>query len=128
MRIGATLLILAIWFAFVGCGNTPPPHLVSVSVTPAIADAQNFPDGQVQFTAVGTFDHRPSSITLSPAIWQVSSNTNPVDAASVNQNGVAQCKAGFLGTVTILGGQFQCGPTRTDSCKLITGSAQLTCP
>ena len=115
----------------VACGgNTPFPlqrHLLSAVVTPATALAQDFPNGQVQFTAVGSFDKSPSPVMLNPAVWDVSPAPNPPDAVSIDQNGVAQCKAGFTGTVTIRGGQFQCGPTPTTACKLIYGAAQLTC-
>ena len=127
----AILFYLTLFFTIVaapGCGSSPPRHLVSVSVTPAAASAHNFPNGQVQFSAVGTFDRAPSPATLTPATWMISPTPDPPDAASINQDGVAQCKAGFTGTVTIEGGGAQCGPTSTAPCKLIHSSAQLTCP
>jgi hypothetical protein len=125
--IGYATLFSAL-LSTLSCGVSLPRHLVSVSVTPATASAHNSPNGQVQFSAVGTFDRAPSPTTLSPATWIISPTPNPSDAASINENGVAQCKAGFVGTVTVEGGQAQCGPTSTDACKLIHGSAQLTCP
>jgi hypothetical protein len=125
--LGYATLFSAILFTL-ACGVSPPRHLVSVGVTPATASAHNFPNGQVQFSAVGIFDRGPSPATLAPATWIISPTPNPPDAASINENGVAQCKAGFTGTVTIEGGQAQCGPTSTDPCKLIHGDAQLACP
>jgi hypothetical protein len=129
-RFRAALLFFTI-ATMVGCGGNPPfasqRHLLSVAVTPATASAQDFPNGQVQFTAVGSFDKSPSPMTLNPAVWQVSPPPNPPDAVSINETGVAQCKAGFTGTVTIVGGQFQCGPTPTTPCELIHDTAQLTC-
>jgi hypothetical protein len=131
VRHRAALVVTTVFFAIltlVGCGGyTPKRHLLSVTVTPVATSAQNFPNGQVQFTAVGTFDRPPSPVTLSQAAWQVSPAPNPPDAVLIDQNGVAQCKAGFTGTVTIIGGQFQCGPTPTTPCYLVHGTAQLTC-
>jgi hypothetical protein len=126
-----TRLRVPLFFAIVatsGCGFSPPRHLISVSITPAAASAHNFPNGQVQFSAAGTFDSPPSPVILTPATWIISPTPNPPDAVSINENGVAQCKAGFAGTVTIEGGQGQCGSTSTDPCDLIHGTAQLTCP
>ena len=126
-RLRATLLFFTI-LAMVGCaGNPQDRYLLSVAVTPATASAQDFPNGQVPFTAVGSFDKSPSPATLNPAVWDVFPIPNPPDAVSIDQNGVAQCKAGFTGTVSVRGGQFQCGPTPTSPCKLIYGTALLTC-
>ena len=49
--------------ATVGCGSMNSASnrvLQSMTLNPAIADAQNFPQGQVQFTPTGTFSRAPS--------------------------------------------------------------------
>lgn len=126
-RLRVTLLVFTI-SGMVACAGDPHNrHLLSVAVSPAAASAQDFPNGQVPFTAVGSFDKSPSPETLNPAVWDVFPTPNPPDAVSIDQNGVAQCKSGFIGTVTVRGGQFECGPTPTSVCKLIFGAAQLTC-
>lgn len=60
--LATTLLIAGIELLTGGCGNTSAPSrlLQSVSVTPAVANAQTFSNGQVQFTAVGTYSQPPS--------------------------------------------------------------------
>ena len=126
ISLRATLLVFTI-AAMVACAGNPQRHLLSVAVTPSTASAQDFPNGQVPFTAVGSFDKSPSPATLNPAVLDAFPIPNPPDAVSIDQNGVAQCKAGFTGTVSLRGGQFQCGPTPTSACKLIYGIAQLTC-
>jgi hypothetical protein len=58
----ATLLLASIFVTFqtTGCGTSDPNRaLQSISVAPATADAQSFPNGQVQFTATGTFSRPP---------------------------------------------------------------------
>src|SRR5579862_8308846 len=84
-------------------------HLRTVSITPATADAQNSPSGQVSFVATGTFSDPPSPVTLTSkdVFWCVGSsdgscvgNINP--GATVDQTGLAQCNSGFAGTANIL--------------------------
>ena len=48
--------------ATLSCGSSH--QLQSVSITPSTADAQQFPNGQVQFTAKGTFNGSSTSVTL----------------------------------------------------------------
>jgi hypothetical protein len=55
-------------------------------------------------------------------------NINP--GAVVDQNGVAQCHTGFVGTATILAGNGAVGTMNPDggSQLKVFGSAKLTCP
>jgi hypothetical protein len=55
-------------------------------------------------------------------------NINP--GASVDQNGLAQCNAGFVGTANILAGNVASMPMNPDGgAQLKTfGAAKLTCP
>jgi len=47
--VPATLLVAMMSLLGSGCGNKSPRVLQSISVTPGNADAQSFPNGQVQF-------------------------------------------------------------------------------
>jgi hypothetical protein len=118
------------------CGGgvaDPPRQLVSITVTPAIADAQNFPNGQVQFTATGTFsDGSKSQITT---LWTLNGpfTETAIPNIMLNSSGMAQCVAGgFVGT----GGVFATAPADTNIplsqmtmlTKNVSGTAQITCP
>src|SRR5579859_8147931 len=77
-----------------GCGSTSP-----ITVSPASADAQNFPHGIVQFKATG----------VSSPTWCIGSANGICDGniatiATIDINGQAQCLAGHSGIVTILAG------------------------
>lgn len=95
-----------------------------VAVSPANADAQNFPGGIVPFSAMG----------VSNPTWCIGTasgmcNGNIATVATIDASGHAQCLSGMSGTVTVLAGTagrvtipdsgFQLSPF---------GSAQLTCP
>jgi len=98
-----TLLILVL--NFLACGGTPSRQLLSVAVAPQTATASDPPNGIVQLTATGTYDRAPSPTAVNPANWDlVPSSAYPADAVSFNASGIAQCKAGFVGTVTVRGG------------------------
>jgi len=125
------LIVLAIFL--LACGGGGSSHqLVSVAVSPQAATASNFPNGMVRFTATGTFNRSPSPQTLNQAIWEVvvPSDFPTSDVATISADGVAQCKAGFIGTVAIKGGGLVCpsNPMMGQPCRPIFGSAQLTCP
>jgi hypothetical protein len=130
--LGPLLLLAAL--AFSACGSSR--HLQSVSLSPAAADAQSFPNGQVPFKAAGTFSKPPSPVQLTgqDVTWCVGAsgggcagNINP--GATVDQNGLAQCNSGFAGTVTILAGQGTTMVMPDVGAQLkIFGTAQLTCP
>lgn len=121
----AVLIFAGILIA-AGCGSgNSPRQLQSISLSPTSADAQNFPNGQVQFTATGTFTQPPSPAPTTPLSWNLSDAT----LATVSQNGVAQCKSGAVGATKVLalGGTAPCVGTGC-AAALIVGSAQLTCP
>jgi hypothetical protein len=130
--ISAGLLLLVV---IAGCGGNR--QLKSVSLSPASADARNFPNGQVSFIATGTFSSPPSpqNLTSKDVFWCVGSssgdcvgNVNP--GASLDQSGMAQCNPGFAGTATILAGtqsSVMVNPDQGQQLKVF-GSAQLTCP
>lgn len=125
------VVLLTLSLSLLACGNSAPQQLQSAAVTPATAIASNFPNGMVQFTATGSFDRPPSPKVLNPAMWILQpSSAYPQDAVSVSASGVAQCKAGFAGTVTIRGGGEVCprDPRMGIPCRFVFGTAQLTCP
>lgn len=108
--------------------------LYSISVTPATADAQNFPNGQVVFTASGSYSVAPSPgplISTAPYNGQfvVANPTNPpATIATVvsmgNSTVTVQCASGESGTAAVVATANANNGTNT----VITGSAQLTCP
>lgn len=113
-----------------GCGSNR--QLRSITVTPATADAKNFSNSQVQFTATGTYTDGSTSSSLSVR-WSIDNPFNPPPlptGISLSGSGLAAC-TGFAGTVTIT-------PTApmdpsipitsmTMSTPHVTGTAQLTC-
>jgi len=113
-----------------GCGNN---SLTSVSLSPAVADAQNFPGGQVQFAATGTYSNSSKVVPLTNVTWCIGSaagmcNGNIAAAASVNGNGLAQCLPGAAGMVTVIAGSGgrQLNPDGAHQLTVF-GTAQLTC-
>ena len=129
----------ALWFVVgltllgtMGCGNS---GLSSVSLSPAVADAQNFPNGKVQFTAMGIYGGSSKPVPASNLTWCVGTSTgacfgNIAAPASVDGNGLAQCHNLAPGTVTIIagtGGQPMPMPDGGQQLK-VYGTAQLTCP
>jgi hypothetical protein len=129
------LLFLAATLLSSGCGNSR--QLKSVAINPAAADAKSFANGQVPFAATGTFSKppSPSQLTSKDVQWCAGTsngacvgNINP--GISVDQNGVAQCNIGFVGTATVLAGTAASTPMNPDggSQLKVFGSAQLTCP
>ena len=134
---GRTCMVLAILSLFAsGCGNSR--QLQSVAVSPATANAQNFPNGQVQFSATGTFNKPPSPqpLTAKDVTWCVATGPdtgacagNINKGAFVDTNGVANCVANFSGTATILAGQAMPSMNPDGGSQLrVFGKAQLVCP
>ena len=126
-------ILLALSLFSFGCGSGR--QLQSVALTPATADAKNFANGIVPFTATGTFNKPPSPqpLTSSDVLWCAGSggicdgNINP--GVTLDQSGRAQCEAGFSGTVTILAGEATPAPGPDGGPHLkVFGAAQLTCP
>ena len=123
-KASLTLLLVAIEFVAVGCGNQSSRILQSVSVTPAAADAQNFSNGQVQFTASGNYSQPPTPSTLAPAEWSLNDPT----IATVSQTGLAQCNPGAVGTVTVKAGTSGSCSGSDCTAVFVSGTAQLSCP
>ena len=134
-------LLLLVALLFSGCGGH---QLKSVTISPATADAKNFPSGNVQFVATGLFSGSSSPVTLTSKDVQwcyggvVSAMTpmagtcagNIAQFATVDQNGVAQCTStSFQGSVYILAGTSSAVMMPDVGSQLkVFGSATLTCP
>jgi|SRR5215469_990900 len=125
-NVPAALLLAGISLVAISCGTaTQPRQLQSMSVSPTSADAQNFPNGQVQFTATGSFTQPPSPAPATVLNWTLSDPT----LGSITQSGVAQCNSGAVGVTKVQanGGPAPCKGTGCTA-ALIIGTAQLTCP
>jgi len=133
-RSSACSVLLVMSLLSFGCGSGR--QLESVTLSPATADAQNFANGQVPFSAAGKFSKPPSPqpLTGNDVTWCVGSssgdcagNINP--GATIDPNGLAQCVPGFSGTATILAGKAMPVMTPDVGSRMsIFGAAQLTCP
>lgn len=116
MRPGLLFLVLSLVSLTLGCGSGTSRTLQSVSATPAVADAMNFPNGQVQFVVTGTYNKPPLTVTPQPVTaWQVSSAM-----ATITQTGLATCVAGQVGTTSVQVAVAGDGP--------LMNVAKLTCP
>ncbi len=126
--IPTTVLLAGIGLVAGGCGNGGPRLLRSIAVSPARADARTFPTRQVQFTAVGTYSQPPSPTPITQSEQRGWSSSDPT-VAPISQSGLAQCKPGALGLVTVKAFAC-CAPCIGTECtaELLMGSAQLSCP
>ena len=112
------LVAAAVILAACGSNNS------MIRVSPAIADAKNYPGGVVPFTASGS-----SKLT-----WCIGSMSGVCNGfisspAVIDSSGHAQCVQGQRGTVTVLAGTgAQAGPPDTGMQLSQFGTAQLTCP
>lgn len=140
------LAISAVFFLAMvagGCGGGTPfsrnqfasdaQHLlVSITVTPATANAQDSPHGQVQFAATGHFSDRTSAPIQ--VMWSANPPfTSVADSFLLSNTGVGQCVAnGLTGNLPV----FATAPAdpklplsqMTVFTNNVTGTAQLTCP
>ncbi len=141
------LLLLVI----AGCGGSSMTAntrmMQSIMVTPASADAQNFANAQVQFTATATFNMAPMTVTSPSVLWSVgnpsfmSATPTPMSMSmgtsaastgpSITANGLAQCN-GFTGIVTIEA-TAPADPgipisQMNSMMRTVSGMAQMTCP
>jgi hypothetical protein len=130
--LGPALLTIAL----TSCGSTIPNAgrvLLEIVVTPATADAQTFANGQVEFTATGTFSVAPSPAPVTFVApytggFIVSPNTSNQVIANIVSTGpgtaTVQCVAGMSGTVEVGATASANNGTST----IVSGIAQITCP
>ena len=102
----------------------------SITLCPAVADAQDYPDGQIQFIAIGSFETPPTPAMLKPQVWGACEDNAPTSAVSVSNVGLAQCESGASGTYSVFASDatncLVIGPCG-EGC-LVSGYAKLTCP
>jgi hypothetical protein len=136
-KVLVTVLVLAPFvFATLGCGgmsNSSNRILQGMTVSPATADAQMSANGQVQFTATGTFSMAPSPAPVTfAAPYSGSWSADPSVATMVGTGmGTAtfQCVAGASGTTTIKAiASTNAAQGTASTSTAVTGTAMLTCP
>ena len=132
------LLLLTLLVVTLACGSSRT--LQSVSVMPAVANAQSFPSGKVPFTATGTFSKPPSpqKLTGQDVTWCVGVAAgacpgNIAVGATVDQNGVASCLANppssLPKTWIVMAGKATPAMMPDGGSQMtVFGSAELTCP
>lgn len=104
------------------CSMRPRSHPHSIS--PATADAKNWPDGVVTFTATGVMN----------PVWCIGAPSgfcsgNIASPAMIDNSGHAWCIQGQSGTVTVLAGTgVRVGLPDTGKQLTNFGTAKLTCP
>jgi len=129
---GSAVLVAVLAVQTLGCGamsSTPNRVLQSMTLSPANVDAQTFPSGQVQFTAMGTFSLAPSPAPVPfvapySGTWSVSDSS----VATIDQSGVAKCVSGAAGTVTIMATASSNSAHGTQMSTAVSASTKLTCP
>lgn len=134
----ASLSLILFAAGATGCGGSVMNNgrmLQTITVTPASADAKNFPNGKVQFTATGTFNMAPVTVASPAVMWSIGNPfTTPsptMPQASIDTTGLAQCNA-FVGTTLV----EATAPTEpeiplqgmTPSTPAVSGTATLVCP
>jgi hypothetical protein len=132
-----TFFVVMLIFQTLGCGMSGSNSnrvLQSIAVTPATADAQSSANGQVQFTATGTFSKAPSPSLVTFVApysggWQVSDSTVATLLATGTGTATVQCVTGASGTVTITAMASANAAMGTQATGVATvGKASLTCP
>jgi hypothetical protein len=121
-----------------GSSSTPFRTLQSVTISPATADAQDYPDGQVPFAATGFYNLSPTKVVPLTATWGACMQQTPTTAVSVSASGAAQCATGASGTYTVWAfdtvppapGTASCNVVNAcgGGCERVTGTAELICP
>ncbi|MGH9617488.1 MAG: hypothetical protein ACRD28_12170 [Acidobacteriaceae bacterium] len=137
-RMLSISIVVLTGFAALSCGSNssgsmgrlPFGGLQSITLSPAAANAQTYPNGTVTFVATGHYTDPAGTVTGQPQLWGVCLQNAPTTGATITQAGVAQCATGATGTYTVFASvPTECellGPCGT-GCT-VRGTAQLTCP
>jgi hypothetical protein len=121
--------------ALLACSSGDPNIgrvLISISVTPEFADAKDSPNGQVTFTATGTYSVSPITGPLTftaPYAGQFvvdnpATGTTANVVATGNSTVTVECAANATGTVFVVASAL----TNNGTTTLVSSSGQLTCP
>lgn len=136
LRLASFFLALILSASFVlSCGTSSSGEsrqLQSISLTPATADAQDYPNGEVQFTATGHYTSEPMAVTPLTAGWGTCYQQASTSDVVVTREGLAQCATGAVGTFTVWANDPASGHcnaiTPCGGGCFVAGTAQLTCP
>jgi hypothetical protein len=131
----SVLAIALLAFPLLSCNSVNPNSgrvLTAITVTPTAADAVNYPNGHVTFTATGQFSLPPLSGSVafqSPYSGSFSvANPNNLTVANVVATGTGtvtvQCIANVTGSVEVVARASANNGTQT----VVTGQGTLTCP
>ncbi len=133
--IFSAFLPLALSLIFLeACGAPASRQLLSVTISPASANASGSTDGQVQFIATGHYSSEPFTVTPLQASWGASAF--PQKIATVTQAGLATCAQGVSGETTVEAWVQLVTNPMCDSidsagrpgCGNVGAMANLTCP
>ena len=126
----AALLLVGTATSVVACGNTR--RLKSITINPASADARDFPNGQIQFTASGTYTDG-SKVNPLGVVWSGGQPWTLMPwIIQLDSNGLASCGNAQPGTYTVfatapLDPTFPLSKMNMSTPQLTT-TAQVTCP
>ena len=135
LRLLAAFVLILLTAGMISCGSSNQSIgrvLTSIAVTPQTADAQNSSNGQVVFTATGTFSLPPYTGPLTfvaPYAGQfVVNNPAGTTIATVVSSGTGtvtvRCAAAVSGSVYVTA----TASANNGSTLVVSGSGQLTCP
>ena len=135
-RVLASICLLALAACMtLACGSSSSQRTVqSITLSPASANAQDYPGGAVQFVATGHYTTQPLMVTPLQAQWGPPAGF-PGSGVVVDPNGVAKCVASgtySVGAWTNLPAhdEVPCalGQFGQPVCYTVVGTARLTCP
>ena len=130
--LGLSALLLA-GIGMLACGTTQR-QMTSMVISPANADAQNFPNGQVQFSATGHYSKAPTTAPLQPALWGIFPSSGGKGGPTIDSTGIAQCGTGVAGNYMVLAYALadpsipNTNANLIKAKKAVLGTAQLVCP
>ena len=137
-RIFVSILSLALAACMtLACGsssNSAQRTIQSITLSPASANAQDYPGGAVQFVATGHYATQPYTVTPLQTQWGPPAGF-PGSGVVVDSNGVAKCVASGTYSVGAWANlpahdEVPCaiGQFGQPVCYTVVGTAKLTCP
>jgi len=128
--------LLVIAAVMLACGGLNHSLYKSVTVSPANADAKNYPNGQVQFTATGT-EINGTQVKPLASFWTsgppwVPVSADPLTGIQLDQTGLVSCGTAAPGSFMIVA-TVPIDPSVpvskiTATTPQVSGAAVLTCP
>ncbi len=117
-----------------GASSHSQDPLITITLSPATADAQDYPNGEVQFTATGYYINPSRTVSPLSAGWGTCYEDASTSEISIVSSGVAKCAPGAVGTYTVWANDapdpnIEClAMTACGGGCFVAGTAQLTCP